>query len=235
MLSKISENGKDDKVCEEIILDVHNLKNTPEIIQQIIIREAMARLSIPLKKFGHKHYKEILDLIKSGKLLVNKSIKNCLNVSVNDNTLRISKSLYHVEEKSVLEELELQIPGETKLPNQRYNVKTEIREIKNGFLEEFKQSRTIYDEAIDYDKINTPLTVRVRKEGDRFWPLGSGGIKKLKGFFIDHKIPRMERNTIPIVTMNDQPIWVVGCRIDDRIKITKETRKILIMRFEGVS
>ena len=77
-----------------------------------------------------------------------------------------------------------------------------------------------------------PLTVRMRREGDRFWPLGSLGIKKLKDFFINNKIPRMERNTIPIVTMNDQPIWVVGYRLDNRIKITERTKKMLIMKFE---
>jgi hypothetical protein len=41
-----------------------------------------------------------------------------------------------------------------------------------------------------------------------------------------------ERNAVPIITMNDQPIWVVGYRIDDRVKITEATKTFLVIRFE---
>ena len=132
-----------------------------------------------------------------------------------------------------MKETVIKIPGETKLVETKYIVKMEIREIENGFLEEFKRSKTKYDEAVDFDKISIPLMIRTRRPGDKFWPLGSPGIQKVKDFFINSKIPMLERDTVPIVTMNGQPIWIVGFRIDDRIRVTKGTRKLLIMKFEG--
>ena len=42
----------------------------------------------------------------------------------------------------------------------------------------------------------------------------------------------MERGSVPIVTMNGQPIWIVGFRIDDRIRVSEETTNLLMMTFE---
>ncbi|MBI3723447.1 tRNA lysidine(34) synthetase TilS [bacterium] len=74
------------------------------------------------------------------------------------------------------------------------------------------------------------LAVRSRRAGDRFLPLGASGMRTLKRFFIDRKIPREERGRVPIVTLDDLPIWVVGERIDDRFKVTPRTREVLELR-----
>ena len=102
------------------------------------------------------------------------------------------------------------------------------------FLEEFKRNKTNYEEAVDFDKVSMPLMVRTRRPRDRFWPLGSRGGKKIKDFFIDNKVPVMERDTVPIVTMNGHPIWIVGFRIDERIRVSEETTKLLMMQFEAI-
>ncbi len=146
--------------------------------------------------------------------------------------MHLSKNKYHTDEGPVLNETVIIVPGDTTLTDINYMVKMEIREAKDGFLEEFKRTKAEYDEAVDLDKISMPLAVRTRIPGDRFWPLGSPGIQKIKDFFINNKVSVMERGTIPIVTMNGKPIWIVGYRIDERIRITKETKKILIMKFE---
>jgi tRNA(Ile)-lysidine synthase len=68
------------------------------------------------------------------------------------------------------------------------------------------------------------LRVRSFREGDRFVPLGMKESVKLKDFFISRKIPREERRHIPLLLSGDEIVWVVGHRIDDRFKATKETR-----------
>jgi tRNA(Ile)-lysidine synthase len=80
---------------------------------------------------------------------------------------------------------------------------------------------------LDYDSLKFPLTVRNYQPGDRFYPLGLGGSKKLKDFFIDNKIPLRERYNIPLLLFQDQIVWVAGMRIDDRFRITPDTRKML--------
>ncbi len=224
--------GKTDEILSEIVLDIHKLKEAPQILQQIIIKEAVVRLNIPLKKLSYKNYKNILSILNYQKTPVNNVVKGYLNIKIENGKLHLSKEKYYAEENPTLKETVIKIPGETKLVEMKHMVKTEIREIENGFLEEFKRSKTKYDEAVDFNKISDPLMIRTRRPGDRFWPLGSPGTQKVKDFFINNKIPVLERDTVPIVTMNDQPIWIVGFRIDDRIRVTEGTRKLLIMKFE---
>ncbi len=221
-----------DKSEERIVLDINKLRESPRILQQMIIKEAIIRLDIPLKKLRYKNYKDILITLNSGKTAVNNIVKKYLNVRREGNGLHLSKSRYCAEESPVLSETEIKVPGETELVDMNCRVKTEIREIKYGFLEEFKRNKTNDEESVDFDKISMPLMVRTRRPGDRFRPLGSQGAKKIKDFFIDNKVPVMERDTVPIVTMNGQPIWIVGFRIDDRIRVSEKTTNLLMMTFE---
>lgn len=96
----------------------------------------------------------------------------------------------------------------------------------DGGREAMKQDspETVY---LDADKINYPLTVRNYRAGDRFIPYGMRGHKKLKKFFIDLKIPLQERHSTPILISQEIPVWICRHRIDDRFKVTPETKKIL--------
>lgn len=84
-------------------------------------------------------------------------------------------------------------------------------------------------EYFDADRIRFPLTVRSIRPGDRFRPLGMSGARKLKDFLIDLKIPRSERARIPLLThrSGSEIVWVCGLRIDDRFKLTTETKRVL--------
>ena len=80
---------------------------------------------------------------------------------------------------------------------------------------------------LDYGTLQFPLRIRNFRPGDRFHPLGVGGTQKLKEFFIDHKIPRFERPKIPLLISGEMIAWIVGYRIDERVKVTEKTRKVL--------
>jgi tRNA(Ile)-lysidine synthase len=80
---------------------------------------------------------------------------------------------------------------------------------------------------MDYEKLRFPLKMRNFRPGDRFCPLGVQGSQKLKDFFIDHKVPKFERPSIPLLVSEERIVWIVGYRIDERVKITERTRKIL--------
>ena len=80
---------------------------------------------------------------------------------------------------------------------------------------------------LDLDRIVCPLQVRFRQPGDRFYPLGSPGSKKLHDFFVDTKIPRGERPYVPLVVSNYEIVWVVGYRIAEPFKLRPETNRVL--------
>lgn len=85
-----------------------------------------------------------------------------------------------------------------------------------------------WEAFFDYGLLSLPLTVRNRRPGDRFYPTGLGGSKKLKDFFIDEKVPRAQRDKIPLITTGDDIImWVVGWRQDERYALKGTTEQIL--------
>ncbi len=83
----------------------------------------------------------------------------------------------------------------------------------------------------DLARLSLPLTLRPTTPGDRFTPLGAAGSQKLKKFFIDHRIPRQARAMTPVLADKQRIIWLVGQRIDDHVKVTPDTYRVLGVEF----
>lgn len=118
----------------------------------------------------------------------------------------------------------LAVPGDTYIQEIGKKVVTEEID-RSDMMGLFETSRDLA--LLDGQCLQFPLKVRNFRPGDRFQPLGVPGTQKLKEFFIDHKIPRFERPTIPLLIAGENIAWVVGYRIDERFKVTEETRRIL--------
>jgi tRNA(Ile)-lysidine synthase len=80
---------------------------------------------------------------------------------------------------------------------------------------------------LDWEAVSFPVTIRNRRPGDRFYPLGAGGRQKLKKFFGDHKVPAAERRRCPLLVSQGRILWVAGHRIDHQARITPLTRRVL--------
>jgi tRNA(Ile)-lysidine synthase len=91
-----------------------------------------------------------------------------------------------------------------------------------------------YNVYLDAERICHPFTIRSRREGDRFIPLGMDRFRKLKEFFIDLKVPRAERDLVPLFDDGEKVFWVAGYRLDDRVRITESTTSILHISAEPV-
>lgn len=82
---------------------------------------------------------------------------------------------------------------------------------------------------LDLDKLRFPLRLRTWQEGDYFCPLGMKGKKKLSDFMIDRKIPVSLKPKLRVLESAGEIAWVVGFRVDDRFKITADTRRIFCL------
>lgn len=101
-------------------------------------------------------------------------------------------------------------------------IKQELYSIDNGFSKDPK------DVWIDADKVVFPLSIRLIKEGDRMIPLGMKGSKLISDILTDMKVSYFDRQRQYVLLNNDQQIiWLVGRRIDDRYKITSSTKTVL--------
>jgi tRNA(Ile)-lysidine synthase len=112
------------------------------------------------------------------------------------------------------------------------NISVSMRKVSSDERIDFKNSN--YVKYFDAEKVNLEITLRTRKDGDRFTPFGMMGNKKLKHLFIDLKVPQEERDKIPLVCFGDEIAWIVGYRISDKFKIGKSTNYILEIKIENI-
>jgi tRNA(Ile)-lysidine synthetase-like protein len=87
----------------------------------------------------------------------------------------------------------------------------------------------LFVERLDAESVarSGAVSVRSRKEGDRFQPLGMEGSKSLKALFRERRVWPSERDGVPILVAGDDIVWVVGHRIDHRFRIRPETTRVL--------
>ncbi len=86
--------------------------------------------------------------------------------------------------------------------------------------------------AVAAAALSLPLAVRSRRQGDRFRPLGLGGAsKKLQDFLVDRKIPREERDRLPLVVDGkDRIVWVVGQSVGEDFRVTAPSRGVILLK-----
>ncbi|WP_312368532.1 tRNA lysidine(34) synthetase TilS [Lachnoclostridium sp.] len=84
-----------------------------------------------------------------------------------------------------------------------------------------------YTKWYDYDKIRDAVVLRTRREGDFLMIHPQGKTKSLKSLLVDQKIPREERDKIPLVACDSHVLWAVGVRSSEAYRIDKDTNWVL--------
>lgn len=211
---------------DELILDVVYLKYLPLALLRRILRQAYQVLKGSKVGLTFEQIEElVLGLEKKRWQL---SLPGRIRVEKSDSTLTFTMR----EDRGITSyEHVFDVPGKTMIPTQ--NMVIEVSEVERSSLERMKEEgfrslSSLYCIYIDYDRVTFPFTVRTRREGDVFYPLGLGGKKKVKDFFIDEKINYQNRDEIPIVVDGTgRIVWIVGLRMSDEVKITATTKRIL--------
>ena len=106
-----------------------------------------------------------------------------------------------------------------------FPVSIKIREISSP-ADIIYNSHFLY---IDADKIKYPLVLRKWRSGDWFIPFGMKGKKKLSDYFTDRKFSLKDKEDVWLLTYENDIVWIVGERNDNRFKITENTKKIIFI------
>ena len=165
-----------------------------------------------LKGYGFTEWRNVAELLDAqpGKFISSKThrlIKDREFLILAENTIHLPDAVFEVDEKAMHIE---------------YPLSLNFEQVQEG---QFLSEEMI---CIDADKLIYPLRLRRKKEGDVFVPFGMKGSKKLSKFFKDEKLSLIEKeNTWLLCNGDDEIIWVVGKRLDDRFKLSTVTNKIL--------
>lgn len=211
---------------EKVIINKEAFKEQEAIITRMI-RQALGELRGNLYNVEKVHIYDLINLQKSG---TGKKINLPNNVVGYNNYENIELSITKTNVNNEGErEYTLNINEENNL--EEFNLKVSTKVISTNGKINFKEDEHI--KYFDFDKVKGSITVRTRKNGDRFTPFGMKGSKKLKDFFMDLKIPQEERDGIPLICFGEDIAWIVGYRISDSYKIDKTTKSILKVSIEN--
>jgi tRNA(Ile)-lysidine synthase len=208
------------KTDQRIDLFLTPLEAMDKVILRRVLRRAVDETK-SLRGVGFDHIEEIIELIRRGRHGGRLFLPRGLRVIKEYATLVMTSEMPQRFDAS-----SLAVPGELILKDIKAVIRASVEEKEDGYGD----GKTLA--VFDADKTGTGLVVRPRENGDFFCPMGFGKRKKLQDFFVDEKIPRDERGTVPIVVSGKEIVWIAGYRGDERFKVTEGTKRFLRLEFK---
>jgi tRNA(Ile)-lysidine synthase len=214
---------------QELVLNAQALGRKSRIVQTELVRAAIAMFEVGEQDLTFGHLKSIVDLVADDASNKQVTLPGGMTARSIYNRLVIAMPT-EMPREMLAEQVAIHVPGKTVLPIRRMELNCEVRPVSVEDFAARQHNRNPYEEWLDFDNVRLPLVVRSRQSGDRFWPLGAPGSKKLGDFLSDVKVDPLERERVALVCDQLGPIWVIGHRIDERVKLTRISREALRIR-----
>lgn len=196
-------------------LHISRLRSKPEYLQEGLVLELLKRLGAEAEAHKVHQVLELCDLTTGSQVQLSKY----LHVYRNRDWLEFVKPRV---EPSLHQEV---VVGESySLEDFRFTLSQPLPRPSS-----LGSSRSV--EFVDARRLGTRLVLRSWQEGDWFMPLGLPFKKKLSDYFVDEKVPLLQKHRIPILESNGEIVWICGKRLDDRFKVTDETRDVVRLEF----
>lgn len=214
---------------EMLVLSAHELSRIHRAAARRAARGALRLFQGDLRRITFKHIEQIVDFAcrrsDAGPLCLPRDIQVCRK---GDHLLltRTQAGRTFKEPAALSDDFQYELNGCGVLAIRETGETVAVSETSRDAAEGFMTSDARMA-LLDMDSIEFPITIRNFRAGDRFFPLGAGGCQKLKKFFIDHKIPRDQRRRCPLLLSRGRIVWVAGHRIDQRVRLTQATRRVL--------
>jgi tRNA(Ile)-lysidine synthase len=210
---------------EGLVLDIKAFALLHPALKRHLLRAGLEHLTGNLVDIEAVHIESMIEIIAkpAGKTL---SLPGGLVLSTEYGQALVGPQGERCPLPTLAGEHRLTIPGETLLSGWRVRASISHQPISD--------TGQAWSADLDLDRTGNELLVRSRRPGDRFQPLGMSQIKKLQDFMVDAKIPRAWRERVPLVCSPGQILWVVGWRLDERVRVTDSTQQVLHLEFEKV-
>jgi tRNA(Ile)-lysidine synthase len=214
-----------EKGAGRILLSLDRLKATPLAIRRRLLRRAWREAAGAAVNLDFQHTEEAIELINSGTT----GSQAVMPGHVTATRIYTALELKAAQGSSALPEYEypLQVPGTTYIPETDMTV---CAEAHPRLPDQSPRNLPRCEALLDFDKLSSAMFVRRRREGDVFHPYGQAAESKLKDFLIKQKIPRAERDRIPLICSPGEIIWVGGIRTGEKWKVCDSTKKVLHLK-----
>ena len=200
-------------------------KDFLEINLQVVKKYGLEILGDLLSEISNKHFSKTFNFndIEKVRTLVSKQTGKSEFITSNIEVFRERNSLILKKvEKTTFKPIVLTIGTKISIDKLEFSIK----KMDNANLS-FNKSNKI--EYISADNLSDKFILREWEAGDKFIPLGFNHLKKISDFLSEEKINSFQKKSQLVLLNNGQIVYVVGKRIDDRVKITKHTKEIFAL------
>jgi tRNA(Ile)-lysidine synthase len=209
----------------QLVINVPGLRRKGRIIQTELIRQGLLRFGIREQDLSFAHLVAVVR--QCAQPTSGKTIQLPSGLVARREYDRLILAIQPEQAGRPISPTGVAVPGRTVVGSAGVAVQAEVVAFDFAQLPGITAGKSRSEEWLDYDRVALPLVLRSRQRGDRFWPLGAGGSKRLAEFFIDEKIEPSRRSAVPILCDQRGPVWVVPIRIDDRVKLRSESKRAL--------
>ncbi|MBX3460523.1 MAG: tRNA lysidine(34) synthetase TilS [Planctomycetes bacterium] len=210
---------------------IERLRVQGPLAQRYILRSALQAVGLPVREVTHRRVERVRDLLSSERrgMVVRLSDGATVMLDDTDIVLRVTHTT-QLPEVITPAEFQISRDGTWVADVDRGPVArlvAEMMAMPEGGLDQLLEERPGEVEYLDAERILFPLFVRGRKDGDRIQPLGLEGEKKLQDVLVDAKVPREEREVVPLVCDSSGLLVVVGHKIAHRARVTPHTSQVM--------
>ncbi len=201
-------------------------------LQRLLLREAIRRLRRSLRDITWTHVEQARKGLEEKGAGVRITLPQGLFLFKGYDTVVIGEEIPSPDLPLVPDApLIVEVPGTTEIPGSDWRLQADVvdsERMPEGAL----RNADPWQAFLDLERTGDQLMLRARETRDRFQPLGMDGrSKSINAFLIDAKVPQDVRDHLPLVASTSHIVWVAGQRIDERAKITNQTRQVLHLRF----
>ena len=209
-----------------LVLEASALKCESRVVQAEVVRLAYLTFGLGEQDLAFTHLASALDLLADpasgrqaqlpGQVTLEKRYEQLIFSLPDDSP-----------QAAVAPEIAVRVPGCTLLPVRRLELECRIEPVEVARKHQAEGLSLGWEEYVDFAALHLPLVVRPRRLGERFSPLGAPGSKKISDFLTDAKVEPRERERVAVLSDQLGPVWIIGHRIDERVKLTSKTRETL--------
>jgi tRNA(Ile)-lysidine synthase len=219
---------------EGVVVDLPALAGQPVAVARRILRRAMAAVA-PDRFIGFETVQAVLDLADTDGEPGRQVDAPGLRAERRGDSvvLRSRRARVPAPEWPAPFCYLLPVPGEVTVPEAGCRVSADVVDVgpRRGGWSGGRSDLV----AVAASALASPLTVRSRRAGDAFRPLGLGGRKKLQDFFVDRKVPRALRDRVPLVVDGlDRIVWVVGHGVGEEFRVTDPAKAVVVLRLKDL-
>ena len=213
--------GKDN---ETVVFGKESFRKLNPLLQAEFVNAALVSIGSGLGKINQDHYHTIASLSSE---LTNGKVQLPAGFCVVANHDKITFTKTQSQKQGQLPDEVLTLNIGQSVSFGPWTIETKILNAKDCDIEKFKADKDSFIEWFDYDKLFFPLTVRSRRDGDKFRPLGYPAPKRIGKFLTTAKVSSSVRSVLTVFADTQKIIWVAPVRASELAKITTDTKKIL--------